>query len=518
MMQPAPRDDMDLRTLFTGLTANPRARGNPGDDLPAREIVDLTLDSRAVVRDGLFLACRGASRHGLDFVADALHAGAGAIAWETDGVPAPRLPADVAGIPVPHLGDRLGEIANRFFEHPSEALSLVGITGTNGKTTTAWLVAAAIEHLGRRAGYLGTLGYGFREALSDAALTTPDCISFHRQLRAIVDAGGSHAIAEVSSHALRQARVAGAHFSTVAFSNLSRDHLDYHADLREYGEAKARLFHMGASHAVINLDDAFGRELAASLGARGDARIIGVSLADAAGTSLQGKLRTLTSEGLVLELSLAGQTAGRSADQAAVLQSPLWGRFNAENLLLAAGILIAEGWPLAAAAVALAACDAPPGRLQRVGNRQDQAEVLVDFAHTPDALAKALEAVREHCHGDIWCVFGCGGDRDRGKRAAMGAAAVAGAAHVVVTDDNPRSEESRRIIDDILLGVSQADHVEVIPDRAAAIRHAITRARPGDAVLIAGKGHERDQVIGNERRPFSDVDVARSALAAGRGS
>ncbi|MEZ5566272.1 MAG: UDP-N-acetylmuramoyl-L-alanyl-D-glutamate--2,6-diaminopimelate ligase [Gammaproteobacteria bacterium] len=516
MIHASERNDMDLRTLFRELPARVVvADGSPAADgsgkLPAREIVDITIDSRNVVTDGLFLACQGARQHGLNFVSDALRAGVGAIAWEADGVSAPALPDTVTGVAVPELKARLGELANRFFARPSEALALVGITGTNGKTTTAWLVAEAIGHLGSRAGYLGTLGYGFSDQLQSAALTTPDCISFHRQLRAIVDGGGRHAIAEVSSHALSQDRVAGARFSTVAFTNLSRDHLDYYADLDSYGAAKARLFRLGAGHAVINLDDEFGRKLAAELvaGAKDtDTKFIGVSLRNVAGATLQGSLQSLSPEGIVVELNYGGNSA--------VLHSALWGRINAENLLLAAGILLAEGWSLVEAAGALSDCTAPPGRLQRVAGADDQPVVLVDFAHTPDALRKVLAAVREHCTGDIWCVFGCGGDRDPGKRALMGAAAIEGAAHVIVTDDNPRQEDPQQIIADILAGIANVNRVQVVPDRAAAIQRAIHLARAGDAVLIAGKGHEQVQITREGRRPFSDTEVASEALASAR--
>lgn len=490
--------EMDLHKLFPGLAA----------ELPALDVADITLDSRTAVRDGLFIACRGTSQHGLDFVGAALRAGVGAVAWEADEARrAPELPDGVASIPVPHLREQLGEVANRFFARPSEALRVTGITGTNGKTTTAWLVMQAVAGLGGSAGYLGTLGHGLNGRLTAAELTTPDCISFHRQLRELADGGAGHALAEVSSHALDQDRVAGVRFTTVAFTNLTRDHLDYHGDLAAYGAAKARLFALGAGTAVINLDDAFGRELAARLPA--GTRLLGVTLAGAATATLAATLAAVDSEGLALELHSAGQVAP--------LKSPLWGRYNAENLLIAAGILMAEGWSLAEAAGALAACVSPPGRMERVPGATGQPAVLVDFAHSPDALGKALGAVREHCTGEVWCVFGCGGDRDRGKRAPMGAAAVAGADRVIVTDDNPRSEDPQQIVADILAGVSSLDRLQVVPDRAAAIERAIRLASPGDAVLIAGKGHETVQVIGGIRRPFSDVDVARRALA-GRAS
>jgi len=495
---------MDLQALFKGL----------GTEAPALDVVDLTLDSRTAVRDGLFIACRGTRQHGLDFVGDALRAGVGAVAWEPVGsLRPPELPSGVVNIAVPALRDRLGEVANRFFARPSEALRVIGITGTNGKTTTAWLVAQAIGELGGGVGYLGTLGHGRighggPGPLHPAALTTPDCISFHRQLREFADAGAGYAVAEVSSHALDQERVAGVRFATVAFTNLTRDHLDYHPNLAAYGAAKARLFALGADTAVINLDDAYGRELAGRLPAR--TRLVGVTLGttpgDAAGAALHGTLAGVVPDGLVLEL--------RSGTQSARLVSGLWGSFNAENLLVAAGILIANGWPLAESAAALGRVAAPPGRMERVPAASGQPAVLVDFAHTPDALRKALAAVREHCTGKVWCVFGCGGDRDRGKRATMGEVAIKGADRVIVTDDNPRSEDPQQIIADILSGTSSLEHLQVVPDRGDAIARAIRSAGPGDAVLIAGKGHETVQISGQTRRPFSDVAVATAALAA----
>jgi UDP-N-acetylmuramoyl-L-alanyl-D-glutamate--2,6-diaminopimelate ligase len=490
--------DMDLKTLFNGL----------GAEAPLLDVVDITLDSRKAVRNGLFIACAGTRQHGLDFVGDALRAGVGAVAWEPDGgLPSPELPSTVASFAVPGLRGQIGELANRFFARPSSAVAVSGITGTNGKTTTAWLVAQAIDFLGGSAAYVGTLGHGFQGKLRPAELTTPDCISFHRQLRELADAGAGHVVAEVSSHALDQDRVAGVQFATVAFTNLSRDHLDYHPDLAAYGAAKARLFARGAATAVINLDDPFGRELADRLPA--GTRLLGVSLQGAHGATLTGTLAAPEPGGLVLELCSDGHRAR--------LQSPLWGHFNAENLLVAAGILLGSGWSLAQATRALARCAAPPGRMERVSGGPGQPTVLVDFAHTPDALGKALAAVREHCTGDVWCVFGCGGDRDRGKRAAMGAAAASGADRIIVTDDNPRTEDPQQIIADILSGLGSLDRVQVVPDRAAAIERAVRLARTGDAVLVAGKGHETVQISGAERLPFSDVNVARLALR-GRGA
>lgn len=481
--------DMDLRTLFNGF----------GVDVPGRDVVDITTDSRAAVRDGLFLACPGHTYHGLQFVDQALQAGVAAVAWEPGGlVRAPVLPPGVAGIPVPALGERLGELADRFFASPSAGLEVTGITGTNGKTTTAWLVVQALERLGGAPAYMGTLGHGLGTRVNPGGLTTPGCIDMHRQLRELATAGARRVVAEVSSHALDQGRVDGVRFGTVAFTNLSRDHLDYHGDLQRYGAAKARLFDTGARIAVINLDDAFGRSLAARLPA--GARLVGVSLNGDAGATVQGRLLRQSADGLALAVS------GGFGE--AELVSPLWGRFNAENLLLALGILCANGWPLRKVAEALAHCLAPPGRMERVSAAPGHPAVLIDFAHTPDALQKALEAARSHCHGKLWCVFGCGGDRDRGKRAPMGQVAVAGADHVIVTDDNPREEDPQQIIADILAGVPSLEHVQVVPERGAAIERAVRSAATDDVVLIAGKGHERVQIIGGTSREFADAEVA----------
>jgi UDP-N-acetylmuramoyl-L-alanyl-D-glutamate--2,6-diaminopimelate ligase len=486
--------DMDLRTLFDGF----------GVEVPQLEIADITTESLNVSRGGLFLACRGSTHHGLDFVPQVLAAGPSAIAWEPDaGIAAPALPPEICGFAVPGLGHRLGEIANRFFAAPSAAMAVMGITGTNGKTTTAWLVTQALGRLGEPAGYMGTLGHGLGINVRPGISTTPGCIMLHRQLRELADAGARHAVMEVSSHALDQQRVDGVHFSTVAFSNLGRDHLDYHHDMEQYAAAKARLFSVGARTAVINLDDPLGRKLAASLPV--ETACLGVSMAGNAAARLQGRLLQMDSEGLVLELSGAAGTAR--------LNSRLWGGFNAENLLLAAGILLAEGQPLARIVAALADCTAPPGRMQRVPAAAGQPTVLIDFAHTADALCKALEAARAHCRGQLWCVFGCGGNRDSGKRAPMGRAAVELADQVIVTDDNPRDEESQHIIADILAGMGSRETVQVIPDRAVAIQRAINSAAADDVILIAGKGHEQTQTVAGVSRPFSDLAVAVAALS-----
>ena len=497
-MTALPLQPMGLNALLDGM----------GVEAPDLAITDITSNSRYAVRDGLFLACAGLENHGLDFVGAALQAGVKAVAWEpASGINAPRLPAAVAGIEIPGLRGKLGVIADRFFRSPSGSLTVAGITGTNGKTTTAFLVAEALNQLGYTAGYMGTLGFGLRGELQPSALTTPGCVTVHRRLREMADAGATHIAAEVSSHALTQNRVDGVRFQVAALTNVSRDHLDYHHDMQNYAEAKARLFSgTGIRTAVINIADHFGAEIAGQLNPATE--LISVALVNTQSGSpdarLVGRLTGTRAAGLGLQLS------GDFGE--GMLESPMWGRFNAENLEMATGVLLALGISMHDAIHALAECAAPPGRMERIQSGEDQPTVVVDFAHTPDALGKALEAVRDHSCGQIWCVFGCGGDRDRGKRGSMGAVAASLADYSVVTDDNPRSEDPQQIIADILAGMGSDAGIQVVRDQKKAIDVAIRSAGTDDVVLIAGKGHELTQLAGGRKRAFSDSAVARSAL------
>jgi UDP-N-acetylmuramoyl-L-alanyl-D-glutamate--2,6-diaminopimelate ligase len=494
--------EMDLRELFRGMDLV----------VPALMVSDITTHSQRAMPGGLFIACAGLNHHGLDFMPAALAAGVAAIAWEpAEGVAEPHLPRGVTGLEVPDLRARLGTLADRFFRCPSEGLAVAGVTGTNGKTTTAWLVTQALSQLGRTAGYLGTLGYGvYPGSMHPSSLTTPGCVSMHRRIRQMADAGASHLVAEVSSHALDQGRVDGVRFQVAALTNLSRDHLDYHGDMNRYAEAKARLFlTTGIRTAVINIGDGFGAQLAGRL--EDGTELISVAVVRAGagptGAKIEGRLTGARADGLGLNLS------GDYGE--AHLASPLWGSFNAENLALSAGLLIALGFSLGDAAAALERCVAPPGRMQVIDAGRDRPRVVVDFAHTPEALGKALAVAREHCRGRVWCVFGCGGDRDPGKRGPMGATATKLADRAVITDDNPRHEDPSLIIDDILAGAAPDARLQVIPDRGAAIGHAINAASPDDVILVAGKGHEAVQIVGDRHRPFSDVDVVRTAMGLG---
>ena len=492
--QTAP-DEMELRMLMKGMNV----------EAPDLTVTDITAHSGRSVPGGLFLAYAGDRHHGLEFIDEAVAAKVAAVAWEpSPEVAPPELPDTVVGMAVPNLREHIGTIADRFFDQPSAALKVTGITGTNGKTTTAWLVAEALNRLGRKGAYLGTLGYGIAPKLTPSALTTPACIAVHRRLRAMVDAGATDAIMEVSSHGLDQGRVDGVRVRTAVLTNLSRDHLDYHGTLKAYSEAKARLFlETDIETAVLNVGDAFGQALLGRLAA--SVRTVTVSATNESKASdLTAALLESGPDGLRLALS------GKFGQ--AELKSPLWGRFNVENIVVAIGILLAQEFSLAQAVSALTECVAPPGRMQIVDQAPGQPTVVVDFAHTPDALNKALEAVKEHCRGQVWCVFGCGGNRDQGKRSNMGAVAAAMADRTIVTDDNPRDEDPGAIIREIVAGTGNALAVEVVQDRAAAIHAAVEMAAADDVVLIAGKGSETVQITGSQAREFSDLLVARAAL------
>jgi UDP-N-acetylmuramoyl-L-alanyl-D-glutamate--2,6-diaminopimelate ligase len=401
------------------------------------------------------------------------------------------------------LRTHLGEIAARFFDRPSEAMTLVGVTGTNGKTSTVQLLAQAFSKLGHRAATIGTLGAGLHGALQAGERTTPDVISVHALLAQFRDAGATHVAMEVSSHALDQHRVDAVGFDVAVFTNLTRDHLDYHRTMEAYGAAKAKLFAWpGLRAAVINVDDAFGRELASKLSPsvrkvryaveNDDAELRATDVRTHAG-GLDFQLRTPWGSGAI--------------------HSRLLGRFNVANLLAVAGALGALGVPFGRIRDVLQTLEPVTGRMNRLGGGACPL-VVVDYAHTPDALQQALTTLRAHCEGNLICVFGAGGERDAGKRPQMGAIAEAHADICIVTDDNPRGEDGNAIVTGILAGFSQPQRARVVRDRARAIELALQEARAGDVVLIAGKGHEAYQESAGVKRPFDDFAVARTALEA----
>jgi UDP-N-acetylmuramoyl-L-alanyl-D-glutamate--2,6-diaminopimelate ligase len=498
---------VSLKWLLDGIAAVPE------NDV---QVVDLTIDSREVRAGYLFFALRGRpssgrQRHGLEFAADAAARGASAVLWEpSPGVEAPVLAPKLFAAPIADLHHLVGRIADRFFKWPSSQLRVVGITGTNGKTTCAYLLAQSLQRLNRTAAYIGTIGSGRIGELEPATHTTPDAVSVQRTLARLKAQGVREVAMEVSSHALDQGRVDGVRFHSAAFTNLSRDHLDYHPSMQAYGAAKARLFAArDLQQLIINIGDAFGRELAQKLTGRAPLTAIWI------GAAGDGWLAEHSLHANEVQLELHGLSMEVSGSFGPLhLSTKLLGRFNAENSLLVLGCLLALGVPLQEAAAALGACTAPPGRMEVIETAaHDKPLAVIDYAHTPDALAKALMALREHCRGALWCVFGCGGDRDAGKRPIMGAIADELADEIIVTDDNPRSEDPAAIVRAITGGIKSRP-ARVIHDRGAAIATALNEARAADVVLIAGKGHEDYQIYGATRRGFSDRQEALRYLGA----
>jgi len=467
-----------------------------GAAVPNLPVAGLALDSRAIRAGWLFLAVPGTARDGREFIAEAVARGAAAILYETDGRFAPPS-SPVPLIAVDDLRQRVGLIAERFYGEPSRHLAVIGVTGTNGKTTCTHLLAQALDVPGRRCAVLGTVGNGFPDALDASTHTTPDAVRLHGLLADLVRAGAASVAMEVSSHALDQGRVAGVRFGLALLTNLSHDHLDYHATMEAYGAAKARLFESdGLKHAVINADDPFGRSLIARVSKR----------VPVAGYGLRhGEFRALevhpVSAGLRLRFAAPGGEVS--------FESGLLGRFNAENLLAVFATLVTLGLAPAEAAARLAQARPPAGRMERFGGGVKPL-VIVDYAHSPDALEKVLAALREHARGRLVCIFGCGGERDRAKRPRMGAIAARLADEVILTDDNPRGEDGGAIIGEIADGMPELPRV--IRDRRTAIARALAGAQADDIVLVAGKGHEDYQQIGAERHPYSDRATVREIL------
>lgn len=466
-----------------------------------RLIRELTLDSRNVRAGDLFLAVPGSKFDGRAHIADALKRGAAAVAYEVEG--ATVLPmTDVPLIPVKGLASQLSNIAGRFYGDASRQLELVGVTGTNGKTSVTQLVAQALDQLGKHCGLIGTLGTGFYGELVSGRLTTPDPIAVQATLYDLKKAGARAVAMEVSSHALDQGRVAALAFDIAVMTNLSRDHLDYHGSMEAYAQAKSRLFAWPDLQCrVVNLDDEFGRELA---GQTHESRLISYSLKDA-GASLFCREARFDDNGVHATLVTAQGEHN--------LRSALLGRFNLSNVLAAVGTLLGMDYPLDEILKVVPELEGPVGRMQRLGGGL-QPLVVVDYAHTPDALEKVLEALRPHAKGKLLCLFGCGGDRDRGKRPLMAEVAERLADGVLVTDDNPRSEDPHAIFDDIRPGFAAPDSVRFVAGRGQAIEQLIAGASVDDVIVLAGKGHEDYQEINGQRHDFSDLVEAEKALKA----
>ena len=464
-------------------------------------IRELTLDSRQVRPGDLFLAVPGTRQDGRGHIADAIARGAAAVAYESVGAaPVHSDSSELVGIK--GLAGQISAIAGRFYGEPSRSLYLVGITGTNGKTSVSQLLAQALDLLEQPCGIVGTLGCGFHSELSQGLHTTPDPIALQASLAQLKQQGARAVAMEVSSHGLHQGRVAALDFDIAVFTNLSRDHLDYHGSMAAYQAAKAALFAWpNLAARVINIDDQAGRLLAGEVR---ESRLISYSLEDP--SAFLHCCDIQFDEQGVRATVLTPHGEGR-------LHSPLLGRFNLSNLLAVLGTLLAMDYPLDAVLKLMPRLQGPLGRMQRLGSAATPL-VVVDYAHTPDALEKVLQALRPHVVGRLLCLFGCGGDRDRGKRPLMAEAAERLADQVLVTDDNPRTEATEQIFADIRSGFSDAAQVRFLHGRGQAIAALIAEAGAADVVLLAGKGHEDYQEIKGVRQPFSDLQAAAEALAA----
>ena len=482
------------------------------------DVSGLSCDSREVKPGDLFFARHGAHFDGADFADIAVKAGAVALV----GTNQPGRCQTHAGVPwigVADLDGCLGDAAHRFFGEPSKSLTVAGVTGTNGKSTVCHFVTEAFAALrsiapahGRRGGLIGTLGYGPVGALRDLELTTPDVITVHRILAEFQATGIDIALMEVSSHALSQQRVASVEFDVAVFTNLTRDHLDYHGNMSSYGEAKRQLFiEPGLKAVVVNSDDPFAPTIldqidpAVRVLTYGfEANIAAIGVPTSSHTHVGGEFLAVDANATRLRVTVRAEHAE--------LTCRIIGRFNGANILASIATLLALDVPFLEAIAGTATVSPLPGRMQPVAGGAEQPLVIVDYSHTPDALDNALRALREVCPGKLWCVFGCGGDRDQGKRPMMALAAQAHADAVVVTDDNPRYEDADQIVADICEAFSSGPEVFIERDRRKAIGLAVARATSTDAVLVAGKGHEAYQEVAGVRHPFSDAQVVRDAL------
>ena len=464
-------------------------------------ISGLSKDSRSLKKGDLFIAVPGLTSHGLNYLDTEQSQKAAVILFEQ---PVPKhviIPTNA--IPVNGLTSIQAEIASRFFDSPSNAMTVIGVTGTNGKTSTVQMIAQALHILGKSVGTIGTLGIGLFDQLSAGERTTPDVVAVQNALAEMRDAGAQFVAMEVSSHALEQGRVDGVVFKTAVFSNLTLDHLDYHGTMQAYFDAKAKLFAWPTlQHAVINIDDSYGVQLVEKLPA---------NIQNIATSSRHNENANLRATDI--HLSLAGISFEMHyAEQSIRIQSLLLGRFNVDNLLAVAGILLAHNFKLEEVAVLLSQLSPVDGRMNRLGGLTGKPLVVIDYAHTPDALEQVLITLRAHSESQLICVFGCGGDRDRSKRPLMAASAEQWADVVFVTDDNPRSESGDLIVTEICAGFEQAEKAHIERNRREAIKQAIAKAGPADIVLIAGKGHETYQEINGVKSPFDDSAIAAEFL------
>ncbi len=470
-------------------------------------ISGISMDSRFTSEGDLFLAVQGLQSHGLEFSDQAIEKGAAAIAWETDSrIQLEDLPDNFPCISIPILQQQTGLIAKRFFHHPSEHINIIAVTGTDGKTSVSQFIAQAFALLNTNCGVIGTLGYGVYPDLDFATHTTPDPIRIQAQLHHFYQNEVMHAVIEASSHGLKQGRLNSVDVNTAIFTNLGRDHMDYHQNFDDYSNSKRILFELHSlKNAVINIDDQFGLRLANSL--NNAVNLVTYSQhRNIVGDNSFLYVEKILCTNNVYSIDIA------STWGAACIETNLVGRFNISNLLAVMGALLVSGYSFEDAVKVISFLDTVPGRMEIVSENENVPTVIIDYAHTPQALNNVLQALKEQCDGKLWCVFGCGGDRDSGKRALMAEAVERITKYAVVTDDNPRSEDPAKIAKQIISGFSSSANYQLIHDRQKAIEYAIKNASINDTVLIAGKGHETVQIINSRHMPFNDRKVANQYL------
>lgn len=502
---------MNLNKLLSGYFHDEKM------DAKLNEIIinGLSLDSRRIKESYLFLAIKGETVNGIEFINNAIDQGAAAVLWDVDGDADTKVDAikinwrktstgkNVPIIAIENLIQRSGLLADRFYGMPSKDLPVCGITGTNGKTSCADFIAQMMS-VNASCGMMGTLGSGLYPELKETGYTTPDAITCHQWLADIKSNNAKFAVMEVSSHALIQGRVNGIHFDSAIFTNLTRDHLDFHGDMESYAEAKLRLFKSpGLKNVIINVDDEAGRSILNDLAE--EIHCVRYGLDKTFNPDVYASDIKLDEHGLSMQVITPWGNGKLSA--------PVIGDFNASNLLAVLSVMLLHGVSFDESLKRLATIKSVAGRMQRFGGNTLPL-IVVDFAHTPDALEQTLVSLRQHTQHDLWCVFGCGGNRDKGKRPLMGAIAEAKADYVVLTNDNPRNETPEIILEEIKSGIASIDNVTIEQDRKAAIQFAIKKAKAGDIVLIAGKGHENYQLIGDKKYPFNDAEEVQQQLEA----
>jgi UDP-N-acetylmuramoyl-L-alanyl-D-glutamate--2,6-diaminopimelate ligase len=467
-------------------------------------VAGLCLDSRKISSNDVFIALSGNDNHGIDFAYQVQRAGASAILAESikAGKAKPKSRQQTLMIPVieiDELSEKLGVLAAHFYNNPANKLEIIGITGTNGKTSSAWLMLQAWDKLGIKAAYIGTLGYGTLKQMHALSNTTPSALELQAILAKFVQAGISHVSLEISSHGLVLGRVNALKIKGAGFSNISRDHLDFHETMENYSDAKKSLFFdYQLKFAVVNRKDYYGKKWLAELSYPATSYAIEDNKADLNATKIE-----LMPQGINFELNWKGKSYP--------VHTSLLGQFNIDNIMLVVATLLQQQFKIKDIIALIPLFRPVPGRMNRVENQNSGPLIIVDYAHTPDALEQVLQALKQHNARKIWCIFGCGGNRDKGKRPQMGHIAENLADYVIVTDDNPRYEDNQQICDDILLGMNSKPLV--IHSRKDAIAHAINNCHSDDLILIAGKGHETNQLIEGIYHPFDDRVIAEKLLA-----